>query len=175
MSHDERFKKNVGDDRADRAMQDRAVTENREMSDDDRFAMFQGNNTVLPDLPKIAGYHVCWLSTTNAQDSIHRRLMQGYEPIKQSDILGFDHLSIKTGEWAGSVGVHEMLAYKLPMRLYQRYMTEAHHNMPLREEEILQDQERQIKEQVKKAKGRVDAELSDDLTRSTRAPIFEAG
>jgi len=61
----------------------------------------------------------------------------GYQPIKPEDIPGWEVTSIKTGEWAGFIGVNEMIAFKLPLELYQRYMQEAHHDAPLREEEKL--------------------------------------
>ena len=38
---DERFRKSAGEGRDSRAMKDRAVTENREISDDERVAMFR--------------------------------------------------------------------------------------------------------------------------------------
>ena len=104
---------------------------------------------VLPNLPEIAGQHVCWLSTTNSQDPIHRRMQLGYTPIKPAEIPGFAFESIKSGEWAGCVGVNEMIAFKVPERLYQKYMTELHHRAPLREEAginaIYDEAERQAK------------------------------
>jgi len=38
---DERFRKSAGEGRETRAMKDRAVTQNREISDDERVAMFR--------------------------------------------------------------------------------------------------------------------------------------
>ena len=58
----------------------------------------------------------------------------GYTPVKPEDIPGWDHLSIKTGEYAGLIGINEMLAFKLPISLYERYMTESHHRIPLERE-----------------------------------------
>jgi hypothetical protein len=137
---DERLKKSA-ESRASRAMQDRAVTENRQISDDERVEMFRQQffNSALPDLPSIPGFHTCWLTTTNPRDSIPMRLRLGYEPVKPEDIPGWEHATVKTGEWAGFIGVNEMLAFKLPMSLYEKFMTEAHHNAPLREEEKLTD------------------------------------
>jgi hypothetical protein len=76
MEVDERLKKELGASRRSRAMDDRSVTERREVSEDDRLRMFQNQlfNDALPDLPEIPGYHVCWLATTNPRDSIHRRM-----------------------------------------------------------------------------------------------------
>lgn len=123
--------------RADRAMDDRAVTENRELSEEDRLDMFRQSfmQAALPDLPKISGYHVCWLTTTNPRDSIPMRLRLGYTPVKPEEVPGWEHATMKTGEYAGYIAVNEMLAFKLPERLYQAYMKEAHYVAPLKEAE----------------------------------------
>lgn len=138
-STDERLKKELGVGRQSREMEDRQVTQNREVTDDDRLEMFRAQlfNDALPDLPNIPGYHMCWLTTTNPRDPIHRRIQLGYEPIKASEVPGMEFASVKTGEWAGMIGVNEMIAFKLPETLYQRFMQEAHHDAPLREENKL--------------------------------------
>ena len=138
-STDERLKKELGVGRQSREMEDRQVLENREVTDDDRLEMFRAQlfNDALPDLPNIPGYHMCWLTTTNPRDPIHRRIQLGYEPIKASEVPGMEFASVKTGEWSGMVGVNEMIAFKLPETLYQRFMQEAHHDAPLREENKL--------------------------------------
>ena len=138
-STDERLKKELGVGRQSREMEDRQVTENREVTDDDRLEMFRAQlfNDALPDLPDMPGYHMCWLTTTNPRDPIHRRIQLGYEPIKASDVPGMEFATVKTGEWAGLIGVNEMIAFRLPETLYQRFMQEAHHDAPLREENKL--------------------------------------
>lgn len=160
---DERQKKNVDPDRQPRAMEDRAVTENRTLSDDDRLAMFRQTmfQERLPNLPKLDGYHVCWLSTNNPTDSIQTRQLLGYEPITLADVPGWDYASIKTGEQAGMIAVNEMLAYKIPMKLYQGYMNEAHNVAPTREAQKLTDTVKFIEEQ--KRDKRSAAEISEDL------------
>ena len=125
--------------RKDRDMEDRDITQDRELSDDERLAevrqaFFQ---SVLPDIPPIPGWHVCWLTTANPRDPIHSRIRMGYEPIKASDIPGWDHASLKSGEWEGCIGVNEMIAFKLPLKLYEAYMTEVHHTQPNFEEDKL--------------------------------------
>jgi hypothetical protein len=147
---DERLKKTQGEGREDRAMSDRAVTENREISDTDRLDMFRQQffQAALPDLPKIPGYHVCWLTTTNPRDTINMRQRLGYEPVKPEDIPGWEASSIKSGEWTGFIGVNEMLAFKIPTSLYEKYMQEAHHDAPLRELEKLTDTSDFMKQQA---------------------------
>jgi len=137
---DERLKKSA-DIRESRAATDRPVTEDRAVSEAERVEMFRQQlfQSALPDLPKLPGWHTCWLTTTNPRDSIQARLRLGYEPIKPEDVPGWEYASIKTGEWQGFIGVNEMLAFKLPQSLYLAYMREAHHDAPLREEEKLTD------------------------------------
>jgi hypothetical protein len=155
---DERLKKSAGDARESRAMQDRASTENRELSDDERVEMFrqQFYQSSLPDLPKLPGWHMCWLTTTNPRDSIQTRIRLGYEPVKPEDVPGWEYATLKTGDWQGFIGVNEMLAFKLPLSLYEKYMREAHHDAPLREEEKLSDTAEFMEQQARASKSRLD-------------------
>ncbi len=147
---DPRLKKTASPARASRQMADRAVAQNREITEDERVEMFrqQFQQSALPDLPKIPGWHVCWLTTANPRDSIQARMRLGYEPLKPDDIPGWDYVTVKTGEYQGFIGVNEMLAFKLPESLYRRFMEEAHHNAPMREEEKLADTTRFMEEQA---------------------------
>ena len=157
MSTDERLKKSA-ENRESRAMQDRAVTESRALTEDDRLELFRQQlfQSALPDLPQTPGWHFCWLTTTNPRDSIQARLRLGYEPIKPEDIPGWEHATVKTGEYAGFIGVNEMLAFKLPSSLYQKFMQEAHHDAPLREEEKLTDTAEFLEQQARSSKSRLD-------------------
>ena len=157
MNVDERLKKDVGASRRTREAEERTVTEDRTVSDDDRLEMFRQQlfNDALPDLPELPGYHSIWLTTTNPRDSIHRRIRLGYEPIKPEEIPGLEYASVKTGEWTGFVGVNEMLAFKLPMSLYQKFMQEAHHDAPLREENKLAETAEIMREQAARAGGKL--------------------
>jgi hypothetical protein len=154
---DDRLKKELGVSRQSRAAEDRTITENREMTDDERLEMFRMNlyNDHLPNIPDIPGYHVCWLTTTNKSDTIQQRSRLGYELIRAEDVPGLELVTQKTGEYAGCVAVNEMLAAKLPLSLYYRYMQEAHHDAPLREEEKLEETAMLMKEQAERAGGRL--------------------
>jgi hypothetical protein len=81
----------------------------------------------------------------------------GYEPLKPSDVPGWDYVTVKTGEWQGFIGVNEMLAFKLPISLYEKYMQEAHHDAPLREEEKLTDTAEFMEQQARASGSRMDA------------------
>lgn len=165
---DERLKKDVGAARRTRDAVDRQVTENRTVSEDDRLEMFrmQMYNDALPDLPPIPGYHVCWLTTTNPRDPIHRRVQLGYEPVKASEVPGMEYASIKTGEWSGLIGVNEMIAFKLPESLYQRFMREAHYDAPLREEDKLEETAQIMREQAERSGSRlIEGDGMEDMYR----------
>ena len=155
-TEDPRLKKEldvVGRREDTRRAQDRQVTEQRELSEDDRLEMFRNQlfNDALPDLPDLPGYHMCWLTTTNPRDPIYRRMQLGYEALRPEEVPGMISATVKTGEYAGMVGVNEMLAFKLPMSLYQKFMQEAHHDAPLREEEKLAEVADMVREQAERA------------------------
>ena len=156
-NQDTRVKKELGVDRRPREMDDRKVTERRDVSDEDRLEMFRQQifNDALPDIPAIPGYHVCWLTTTNSRDTIQRRTQLGYEPVRPEDAPGLDLATMQTGEYAGLIAVNEMLAFKLPESLYQAFMKEAHHDAPLREEQKLADVADSIREQAERSGSRL--------------------
>lgn len=122
-------------DDSDRAFDDREHQE-RELSDDERLELFRMAlfQNQLPTLPPIPGYHPCWLTTQNPRDSIQGRIQLGYSLIRSSELPGWEHAELQEGRYQGYIGVNEMVAAKLPLRLYEMYMTEAHHNQPLAEE-----------------------------------------
>lgn len=172
MEVDERLKKEQGADRRSRELDDRTILENRDLSDDDRLEMFrsQMHSSVLPDLPNIPGYHVCWLTTQNPRDPIHRRVMLGYQPIEAKDLPGMDFISLKTGEYAGCIGINEMVAFKLPMKLYQGFMKEAHYDAPNREEGKLTETADFLREQASRDGGKlIEGDGLQDLRRGSPA------
>lgn len=128
--------------RKDRAMEDRKVTENRELSDAERIAEFESKfmESVLPTLPPIPGMHTFWASTTHNQQTVASLVRLGYRPVKKSDVPGWDLAgTLATGEYAGCIGMNEMIAFMLPLELYQAYMEINHHKRPLSEEEKLKN------------------------------------
>lgn len=156
-------------------MMDRPVMENRQLQGEQRMDAFrsQFSQAVLPDLPKIPGYHVIWLSTTNPRDSIHARMRLGYTPIKPEEIPGWEFASLKTGEWAGCIGINEMLAFKIETEQYEKYMLEAHHNQPLNEAEKLTATVDQIRSQARGMGSDVSVgDGMEDLRRPVRTPVF---
>lgn len=176
---DDRVKKAADPARTDRAMIDRAVTESREFTDADRLQMLRDrlSNSSLPDLPKISGYHNIWLTTTNSKDTIQSRIRQGYEPITPADIPGWDHAFAKSGETAGLVTVNEMVAFKLPMHLYEMFMKEVHHDEPMRQEEAIKAQADRLVQQASGGGAVSRVEIGDGtagLARRVEPAGFEA-
>lgn len=140
----------AGDGRETRAEQ--ARDERPPERAEDTLAMLTSSslNEILPDLPPIPGFHTIWLSTTNQYDPIHRRLRLGYQPVKIEDLPKaerdrFSQMRIQTGERAGMIACNEMVAFKLPMKLYNAYMKHLHHDEPAEEEGRI----REIVEQMK--------------------------
>jgi hypothetical protein len=148
---DSRLKRSTGETRAERAMRDRHVTQDRELTEATRLEAFRKSlfQSALPDLPTQPGWHYCWLTTTNPRDPIHRRLTWGYELLKAAEVPGFESLAMKGGEFAGCVSVNEMIAAKIPDELYQQLMLEVHHYQPLQEEERLKANAELLQQQAR--------------------------
>ena len=173
---DERIKKTSGGNRTSKAMQDRPVTEKREVTEDERLEMFRQQffQSSLPDLPDIPGWHLCWITTTNPRDTVQHRIRLGYEPVKPEEIAGWEYATIKGGEWDGFIGVNEMLAFKLPMSLYEKYMMEAHHDAPMREELKLAETAALIEEQAQASGGKVEkGDGTAEIGQYREAPHFD--
>ncbi len=175
-----RLKRVSEDSRVDRVFKKRIVKKNRKLSDSRRLDMFRKQffQSALPDLPKIPGFHVCWLTTTNPRDTIHGRMRLGYTPIKASEVPGYEQLKITSGEHAGHIGVNEMIAFKLPLRLYKQYMTDVHHTQPAYEEQKLrraieEAEEALAAQGIGKHKVRIEEEEGNaELGKARRAPNF---
>ena len=116
---------------------------------------------------------MCWLTTTNPRDSIQQRIRLGYEPVKPEDIPGWEYASIKTGEWQGFIGINEMLAFKLPMSLYEKFMMEAHHDAPNREEGKLTDTADFLEDQAKASGSRIEKGDGNKVLGEQRQGQFE--
>lgn len=165
-----------GSERAERVKKDRAITQNRELTDQERLDALRRNFFAqsLPDLPEIDGFHVCWLTTTNPRDPIAGRIRLGYEFIRAADIPGWEYAALKTGDYIGCVGVNEMIAMKLPMHLYEMYMTESHHNAPNQEEEKLRANIESWQEEALRKRAKLIVEEGNEgIGNAPSRPIFE--
>ena len=123
MATDQRLSKQTVNRRPSRAAQSRAVTEDREQTDADRLALFRQAHAeaALPNLPTIPGYHSVWLTSNNSKDTLQARHRLGYEPMRPDEHPGFGEFAVgQGGVTDGLIHVNEMVAYKLPIDLYNR-------------------------------------------------------
>jgi hypothetical protein len=129
---------------------EKTVTSGPDEIDDSEYLerfMDSLDQSVLPNLPKMSDYHVCWLTTTNPRDTIENRLRMGYELITLDMVPGFEGASPKSGgPYSNVLSVNEMLAARIPVRLFERMMRHVHHDMPLSEEEKLRAKVDSLKE-----------------------------
>jgi hypothetical protein len=136
---------------SEREASEREQTLDAELTDEVRLELFRDllHQSVLPDLPQMPGFHVCWLTTSNPRDSIQLRKRLGYELIRVADVPGgWDGVEVRAGDYAGVVGINEMVAARIPLRLYHAYLREAHHLAPLAEEEKLRASLDEFKDSV---------------------------
>lgn len=101
----------------------------------------------LPNFPKRPGTHYLWGSTTNQQVPIQFFLRLGYQIVKHEEIPEFNHLKIHSGEYAGGIGINEMIGLKCPEEFYQRYMKVTHADKPNQEEEKLDQSIKTMKQE----------------------------
>ena len=177
---DTRLKKtlNAGG-RESRSSQDlsRAAPEEAFISKQERRKMWsdEWTQSALPKVPEIPGWHLCWLSTTNGYDSIDKRMRLGYVPVKAEELSGFDNYRVKAGEDVGFIACNEMRLYKIPMEVYQEYMTQVHHEMPMEEADKVQIQIEQLqgnRDSSGKSLGSVEGEGFGNLNRNVPTPVF---
>ncbi len=155
---DERLNRQPDPARVEKAMVDRPVTENRELSDADRIALFQGKlyQDVLPDLPNDPEWHYVWLSRNNPRD-IEWRLRMGWMIVKPEDVPHWAHASANSAAVPGQITVNEMVAARLPMRLHNEFLRINHSIRPAQQEEGLKRMREALAQQA--GAGRV-----EDLT-----------
>jgi hypothetical protein len=175
---DERLKKDTTKGRESRANLDisRQAPENNFALSNERRRMFRDEflQESLPTAPDIPGFHLCWLSTTNQYDPIHKRMRIGYTPVKAEEVPGFESYRVKAGEMEGFIACNEMVLYKLPEDIYQDYMAEVHHYAPMDEQEkikVQQDQLLNARDSNGRPLGQIEGDgMHFDLTREV--PVF---
>lgn len=156
---------------------EREFTEDRDLTEDDRLELFRDSQaqSVLPDLPPMPGYHLFWATTNNPRDSISWRLRLGYRLLRLEDVPGWDSVGVTAGGIDGVVGINEMVAMCVPLTLYNKYMREVHHNLPLAEEEKLAAQTDEFREKAASRGVRVDVgDGTAALVQKGKPPVFAA-
>jgi hypothetical protein len=158
MEQDVRISKATVNTRKSKAAQNREVTEDREQTDAAKLELFRASfaQAALPDIPPIPGFHVVWLASNNPRDSLAMRHRMGYTPVVSEDVKGFEFVADKGGALDGLIRVNEMVAYKLPLSLYNLYMRENHHNRPAQEQTKLTDTVTSLKQKAQQDSGDID-------------------
>jgi hypothetical protein len=118
---------------------------------------------------------LCWLSTTNAYDTIDKRMRLGYVPVTADEIPGFDSFRVKAGEHVGHISCNEMLLFKLPMDVYQDVMAQMHYEAPREEvERIFSQADAGAKDSSGRKLVQMEAGMDRfDQQQPNRAPVFE--
>jgi hypothetical protein len=176
--NDDRLKKDLSaGGRESRASQDRKSDKDSLASSQERRRMFRNEwvQESLPTPPPIPGFHVCWLSTTNGYDPIHKRTRMGYSPVTVDEVPGFENFRVKAGEHAGFVACNEMLLYKIPEEIYQEIMAELHHYAPQDEADKIrvQVESQQTRDSNGKRLGQIEGEGIYNLDEHKPVPIFQ--
>lgn len=124
----------------DRAFSQRDWEQANAPTDPDRRRQFREKwaSTHLPNLPKKAGWHRCWVSTNHPTDTPERRLAVGYRYVQPEDLKaqGWVPQQVRPGKDGAQVADNdtvrwrEMIAMECPEELYQQYMREFHNDMP---------------------------------------------
>ena len=173
---DSRLKRSAGESRKNRTEQDApraAPEENFPVVRERRRARNEFQQTVLPTIPEIPNFHLCWLATNSQYDPIHRRFTLGYMPVRADEMPGYDMYKVKEGDQSGHIMCHEMLLCKMPMDIYQDIMLEHHHFQPMDEaDKIRVDQEQLVSQRDRsgKAAGSIEGGLPDES--SVKLPHF---
>jgi len=180
MATESRLKKSLNaGGRDNRSAQDltRAAPEGKFVSAQERRNMWsdEWTQSALPKLPELPGWHLCWLSTTNAYDSIDKRIRLGYVPVKADEFPNFDNYRVKAGEHVGFIACNEMILHKIPMDMYQDIMLQMHHEAPMDEADKIKVQVEQLqgnRDSSGKSLGMVEGEGYGQFDQSVRTPVF---
>jgi len=133
------------------------------------------NFDILPEPPKIDGWHLCWLSTTNVQDSIQNRMRMGYQLVTADEVgPEFEYGKIKEGQFANGVQIREMVLFKIPQDVYEAYMMHMHHNEPIDAEQAIRQDVGSMEEQLSEHGSNVMVGSAiRELGRVPKKPTFE--
>ena len=165
---DSRLKRSPGETRRNRTEMDQtraAPEENFPLTRERRRARNEFQQTVLPSIPDIPGFHLCWLATNSQYDPIHRRFSLGYMPVRADELPGYEMYKVKDGDQTGHIMCNEMLLCKMPMDVYQDIMLEHHHYQPMDEAEKIKIQQEQLvgqKDRAGRAMGSIEGGLPDE-------------
>ncbi len=130
--------------------------------------------SLLPNLPKKAGWHRCWVSTSHPTDTVERRISNGYRVLKEDDLKteGWtgNQSSVKDGSSVGrDVRCRELVGMECTEEDYQSYMREMHFDLPRDMAASIYEGLNEGGERIREAGGRVEiGEGLRDLARYSR-------
>ena len=161
--------------RGDRGVNDEDQANPRTTNDDDFEALLENEfaQTALPTPPALQGYHLAWLTTTSQYDSIQKRQRLGYQPVRQSEMPGFDASNGQSlAGYDGLINCNEMVLFKIEQARYQQMMAFFHHKKPMQEEEGIVGKFNEQGERLKDADDGVEA-MEQELRRArNKTPTF---
>lgn len=130
---------------------------------------------VLPMPKDTHEFHYCWLTTTNQRDPIHGRLRLGYKLVSKDEFPDLRGYHLMSGEYAGYIGLNEMVLGKLSQTRYQKIMRKFHHDDPRDEERAIKERVLALQADVNARRGAHVAHLigMQNIERTERAPVFE--
>lgn len=128
---------------AERTGDTREILESREMTDEEflRRLKEEDGGALLPKLPVLPGWHLCWASRSiDSQGGSWRfYLERGYSFVESSEVPGFYHEQINEGYLVGKVAFKELVLMKISEKRYQASMQHFHHDKPLSQERGVMD------------------------------------
>lgn len=142
IGEDDRVKRSPGRGRGSRSAEDneRVMEDGTALGLDERRKMLRAAWTqeLLPHVQGDPNYHYIWLSTTNQNDPVYKRLQIGYELVKAGEVAALGVTQrVPSGEFEGCVSINEMILAKIHRELYQEIMLINHHEKPMEEEGYL--------------------------------------
>lgn len=161
--------------RGDRGAEDDERGTSGLSSDDDfeKFMEAESTQTALPNPPALSGYHLVWLTTTSQYDSVQKRQRLGYQPVRQSEMPGFDASNGQSlAGYSGFVTCNEMVLFKIQQDRYQKIMAVYHHKKPLEEEEGIVGKFNDQGERLKDRDDGIDAMEKEMAARRRKTPTF---
>lgn len=156
------------------------------LSDDEFELMLQNDfdDSRLPKVPEIPGYHCCWLTTSSPYDPLPKRHKLGYTPVRRADVPGYTGSDVaQMAGFEDVVTCNEMVLHKIPMARYQMLMAHYHHRKPLEDESAtidkIKDGNKQTSDRSGRALGSAEGDglstLEQNVERGRRVkvPMFE--
>lgn len=163
---------------ASMASEDYSAQSDEHLSDKELLRRFRTSLTsnILPTVPEISGYHVCWVPehSNNIYDTVNHRKQIGYSVVKPEEVPSYMNTSNRAGTIEACVSFNELVLMKIPTRLYQLYMKDSHHTQPNEQERVIKQSIKQMEDKDGASVVRDEAEMTGirNLARKVAEPTF---